>query len=215
MANVLQVNEIFHSIQGESTHAGLPCVFVRLTGCNLRCRWCDTEYAFDEGRPMSVEAVIGEVERFDCRLVEITGGEPLLQPEVVPLMEHLVERGYRVLLETAGSLPIESVPAGVLRIMDVKCPASGEVAANRWQNLDHLRPSDEVKFVVRDRDDYEWAVRQVRERGIAGRCTVLFSPVHDVLDPGELSRWVLEDGVPVRVQIQLHKVLWPGVLRGV
>ena len=215
MAAVLRVNEIFHSIQGESGHAGLPCVFVRLTGCNLRCRWCDTEYAFHEGREMSVDEVLAEVDLHGCPLVEITGGEPLLQEETPELMSRLLERGHRVLLETGGSLPIESVPDGVIRVVDVKCPASGEVERNRWENIEHLKATDELKFVIADRTDYEWAARQVRERELMRRCAVLFSPVHDGLDPGELAGWVLADRLPVRVQVQLHKILWPGVTRGV
>ncbi len=212
---MLQVNEIFHSIQGESTRAGLPCVFVRLTGCNLRCSWCDTEYAFHEGRSMSVADVLDEVARYDCRLVELTGGEPLLQDEAVPLMKQLVARGYAVLLETGGHLPIDLVPEGVTRVVDIKCPGSGEVERNHWDNVSLLDRDDEVKFVIRDREDYDWAVTQLRTRELASRCPVLFSPVHGVLEPGELSRWVLNDALPVRVQIQLHKTLWPGVLRGV
>jgi 7-carboxy-7-deazaguanine synthase len=215
MARVLRVNEIFHSIQGESTRAGMPCVFVRLTGCNLRCSWCDTEYAFEEGMAMSVERVLEEVERHGCRLVEVTGGEPLLQPEAMDLMRALLDRGHEVLLETGGSLPIESVPRGVVRIVDVKCPGSGESDRNRWENLDHLDSSDEVKFVIRDRADYEWARSVFHDRGLAERCAALFSPVHGVLGAGELAGWVLEDRLPVRVQVQLHKVLWPGVSRGV
>jgi 7-carboxy-7-deazaguanine synthase len=212
---VLYVNEIFHSIQGESTWAGEPCVFVRLAGCNLRCVWCDTEYAFHEGEPMSLADVLDEVSRHDCRTVELTGGEPLLQEEAVELMGELVRRGYRVLLETGGSLPVEAVPAGVHRIVDVKCPGSGEAERNRWENLAALGPGDELKFVIADRRDYEWAARHVRERALAARCPILFSPVHDVLAPGRLAEWVLADALPVRVQIQLHKLLWPGVERGV
>ncbi len=215
MTRVLKVNEIFHSIQGESTRAGQPCVFVRLSGCNLRCVWCDTAYAFHEGRAMSVDDVLAAVERYDCPLVEVTGGEPLLQPEVIPLMQALLERGRRVLLETGGSLPIEAVPRGVGRIVDVKCPGSGEVERNRWENLALLREGDELKFVLADRADYEWAAAQVRERALDRRAPVLFSPVHDELDPGEMARWVLEDRLPVRVQLQLHKALWPGVEQGV
>ncbi len=215
MTSVLRVTEIFHSIQGESTHAGLPCVFVRLTGCNLRCRWCDTAYAFEGGWAMSVAEIVAEVEAYGCPLVEITGGEPLLQREAVPLMEELLLRGHRVLLETGGSLPIDGVPDGVMRIVDVKCPGSGESAANRLENLDVLREGDEVKFVIAGRDDYRWAASFVRERGLASRCPVLFSPVAGELDPGELARWVLEDRLPVRVQIQIHKVFWPGGERGV
>ncbi len=212
---MLHVNEIFHSIQGESTFAGLPCVFIRLAGCNLRCAWCDTEYAFHEGRSLSMEDVLREVDRFDCPLVEVTGGEPLLQAECVPLLDALLGRGRTVLLETGGSLPLESVPKGVVRIIDVKCPGSGESHRNRFENLAHLVPCDELKFVVADRADYLWAARQVRERDLARRCAVLFSPVHGALDPGQLAAWVLEDRLAVRLQIQMHKVLWPGTERGV
>ncbi len=212
---VLKVNEIFYSIQGESTRAGRPCVFVRLTGCNLRCTWCDTEYAFHEGRPMTVEDVVAEVERHGCRLVEVTGGEPLLQPEAVPLMAALLGRGHEVLLETGGAEPIDRVPPGVARIVDVKCPGSGEHRRNRWENLDRLRPTDEVKFVVADEADYRFARDVIRDRGLEALCAVLLSPVHGALDPAELAAWVLRDGLGVRVQLQLHKLLWPGVARGV
>ena len=212
---MLRVNEIFRSIQGESTQAGLPCTFVRLTGCNLRCVWCDTAYAFHEGRSMSLEQVLAEVDRHGAPIVEVTGGEPLLQPEAIPLLEALLARGYRVMLETGGSLPIDAVPAGVLRIVDVKCPGSGESHRNLWANLDALRAGDELKFVIADRTDYVWAREQVRTRALDGRAPVLFSPVADTLPPGDLADWVLEDRLPVRVQLQLHKLLWPGVLRGV
>ncbi len=209
------MNEIFHSIQGESTLAGCPCVFVRLTGCNLRCSWCDTAYAFHEGQPMSVDEVAETVAGYHCELVEVTGGEPLLQPDAIPLMRELLRRGHRVMLETGGSLPIDDVPEGVLRIVDVKCPGSHESGRNRWENLDLLRRYDEVKFVLADREDYAWAVARVKEHDLLARCVVLFSSVHETLDPGELGRWVLEDRLPVRVQVQMHKILWPGVVRGV
>ena len=212
---VLRVTEIFHSIQGESTRAGAPCVFVRLTGCNLRCTWCDTAYAFHGGQAMTMADVLDQVRGYGCPMVEITGGEPLLQPEVIPLMAELVRLGFRVLLETGGSLPIDAVPEGVVRIVDIKCPGSGEADRNRWENLDRLRDGDELKFVLADRNDYEWAAKQVRRRGLAERCPLLFSPVHDTLEPGKLARWVLADRLPVRIQIQLHKVLWPGELQGV
>jgi 7-carboxy-7-deazaguanine synthase len=215
MGPMLRVNEIFHSIQGESTRAGEPCVFVRLTGCNLRCVWCDTAYAFHEGRQMQLDEVLDRVAGYGCSLVEVTGGEPLLQAEVIPLLQALVELGHEVLLETGGSLPIEQVPPGVRRIIDVKCPASGESAANRWENLAELREGDELKFVLADRADYDWAAQQIRSRDLAGRCPCLVSPVHGALDAGELARWVLEDRLPVRVQLQLHKLLWPDLLRGV
>lgn len=215
MRGVLRVNEIFHSIQGESTAAGLPCVFVRLTGCHLRCSWCDTTYAFHEGRPMSVDDVLDEVARYPCRTVELTGGEPLLQLEAIPLMARLLAHGYRVLLETGGAAPIDAVPEGVTVVLDIKCPGSGESARNLWENLERLRPGDEIKFVVRDREDYLWAVRTIAERGLQSRAELLMSPVFGELEAARLAGWILEDGAPVRLQLQLHKILWPGVERGV
>jgi 7-carboxy-7-deazaguanine synthase len=215
MSLMLVVNEIFRSIQGESTRAGLPCTFVRLTGCNLRCVWCDTAYAFDEGRRMTVEDVLAQVEQLGSRLVELTGGEPLAQRETLRLSAELLARGYTVLLETGGSLSIADVPEGVIRIVDVKCPGSGESHRNRWDNLSELRPSDELKFVIADRADYLWAAERVREHQLARICTVLFSAVHGSLSSGELARWILDDALPVRIQIQMHKLLWPGVERGV
>jgi 7-carboxy-7-deazaguanine synthase len=212
---MLRVNEIFHSIQGESSRAGEPCVFVRLTGCNLRCVWCDTAYAFHEGREMSVEEVLAGVDGHGCRLVEVTGGEPLLQSDVVPLLAALVARGHDVLLETGGSLPIDPVPAGVRCIVDVKCPGSGEVGRNHWPNLERLRPGDELKFVLADRADYDWAVARVRDLRLTERSAVLFSPVHGQLDAARLAGWILADRLPVRLQLQLHKLLWPGLTRGV
>jgi 7-carboxy-7-deazaguanine synthase len=212
---MLAVNEIFHSIQGESSFAGLPTVFVRLSGCNLRCEWCDTAYAFEQGEQMAVGEVLDRVDAYGCKIVEITGGEPLLQSDVIQLMEELLRRSYEVLLETGGSLPIEGVPAGVRRIVDIKCPGSGASDANLWENLDHLREGDELKFVIAGRADYDWAAAQVVERRLAGRCPLIFSPVHGRLDPGELAEWVLWDRLPVRVQVQLHKILWPDAGRGV
>ena len=213
---MLTVNEIFYSIQGESTRAGEPCVFVRLTACDLRCSWCDTAYAFHEGRKMTVDEVVAEVDRHRCPLVEITGGEPLLQDDVYPLMERLLADGRRVMLETGGHRPIDRVPAGVKKIVDVKCPGSGEADRNHWANLDVLGPRDEVKFVVKDRADYDFAKRAIAERGLATRAqTILLSPVHGVLDPRTLSEWVLADHLPVRLQLQLHKFIWSPTQRGV
>ncbi len=212
---MLTVNEIFHSIQGESTRAGHPCVFVRLTACDLRCTWCDTPYAFYEGRKMSVDEVVKAVDDYGCRLVEITGGEPLLQDEVYPLMERLLERGHTVMLETGGHRPIDRVPAAVIKVVDVKCPGSGEAAKNYWPNLEALSPHDEVKFVIADRADYEFAREIVRTK-LAGRSSpILFSPVHGALDPKLLSEWVLADRLPVQVQLQLHKFIWHPATRGV
>jgi len=213
---MLTINEIFHSIQGESTHAGRPCVFVRLTACDLRCSWCDTTYAFHEGHKMSVDEVLQRVDAYGCDVVEITGGEPLLQKDVYPLMRQLLDRGRTVMLETGGHLSVEEVPEGVIRVIDVKCPGSGESARNHWANLDRLRPTDEIKFVVCDRADYEYAREIVERRRLLGRCgAVLFSPVHGVLEAKALAAWVLEDRLPVRVQLQIHKFIWDATTRGV
>jgi len=213
---MLTVNEIFHSVQGESTLAGRPCVFVRLTACDLRCTWCDTPYAFVEGRKMSVAEVAAEVARFGCPLVEVTGGEPLLQEDVYPLMVRLLDEGHTVLLETGGHVSVERVPPKVIKILDVKCPASGESAKNHWDNLARLDVRDQVKFVIQDRADYEFA-RDVLGRHALDRrvAAVLFSPVHGVLEPKELAGWVLADRLPVRVQLQVHKYIWGADARGV
>jgi len=213
---VLTVNEIFHSIQGESTHAGRPCVFVRLTACDLRCSWCDTPYAFHEGQKMSVEEVVGRVREYGCDVVEITGGEPLLQKEVYPLMQRLLDEGRTVMLETGGHLSVEAVPGAVIRVIDVKCPGSGESEKNHWANLDSLRPTDEIKFVIKDRADYEYARGVVATHELTGRCAAVhFSPVHGVQDARQLSAWVLDDRLKVRVQLQLHKFIWSPETRGV
>ena len=213
---MLTINEIFHSIQGESTHVGRPCVFVRLTACDLRCSWCDTPYAFTEGRKMSLDDVLAQVAAFGCPLVEITGGEPLLQADVYPLMDRLLESGYAVMLETGGHISIERVPAAVVRIVDVKCPGSGESARNHWANLDRLTPQDEVKFVLKDRADYEYARGVVARHGLVERCrAVLFSPVHNVLEAKDLAAWILADRLAVRLQLQAHKFIWGADVRGV
>jgi 7-carboxy-7-deazaguanine synthase len=213
---MLTINEIFYSIQGESTRAGRPCVFVRLTACDLRCAWCDTPYAFHEGGKMSVDDVIAAVERHACPLVEITGGEPLLQDDVYPLMDRLLARGCTVMLETGGHRPIDRVPAAVLKVVDVKCPGSGEADKNDWRNLSLLAPHDEVKFVVQDRADYEFARDVIASHALASRtAAVLISPVHGVLNPQTLAEWILADQLPVRLQLQLHKYIWSPTTRGV
>jgi 7-carboxy-7-deazaguanine synthase len=213
---MLIVNEIFYSIQGESTRAGEPCVFVRLTACDLRCSWCDTPYAFHEGRKMSIDDVLAAVDRFRCPLVEITGGEPLLQEDVYPLMQRLLESGRTVMLETGGHRPIDRVPHGVLKIVDVKCPGSGEAQRNDWSNLGRLALCDQVKFVIKDRPDYEYARDVIARHELAGRAgAILLSPVHGVLDPKTLSEWLLEDRLPARLQLQLHKYIWSPAARGV
>jgi 7-carboxy-7-deazaguanine synthase len=213
---MLTVNEVFHSIQGESSYAGLPCVFVRLTACDLRCSWCDTPYAFHEGRKREVADVLADVAAYGCQLVEVTGGEPLLQPDVYPLMQGLVDAGHDVLVETGGHIPIAHVPAGVVRIMDVKCPGSGEAAKMCWENLERLGSRDEVKFVIGDRADYEYAKAVLRRGDWASRvAAILLSPVHGQLPPVELAAWVLADRLPVRVQLQVHKYIWEPGTRGV
>lgn len=213
---MLTVNEIFHSIQGESTHAGRPCVFVRLTACDLRCSWCDTPYAFTEGHKMSVDEVVERVRGFTCDVVEITGGEPLLQEDVYPLMERLLDQGLTVMVETGGHISVERVPPAVIKVMDVKCPGSGEESRNCWDNLGRLQPHDEVKFVLRDRSDYEYARDVVARHALDGRCAaVLFSPVHGVLPPRDLAAWILEDRLTVRLQLQVHKYIWGAEVRGV
>jgi 7-carboxy-7-deazaguanine synthase len=213
---LLTINEIFYSIQGESTYAGRPCVFVRLTACDLRCSWCDTPYAFHEGRKRTLEDVVAEVERFDCRLVEITGGEPLLQDGVYPLIDALLGGGHHVMLETGGHRSTARVPHQVVTILDVKCPGSGEAHRTDWENLSRLQPHDEVKFVVRDRADYDYARDVVARHQLPNRAAAIhFSPVHGVLDARELSEWVLADKLPVRIQLQLHKFIWDPSTRGV
>jgi 7-carboxy-7-deazaguanine synthase len=227
----MQITEIYKSLQGESTYAGLPCVFVRLTGCNLRCLWCDTEYSFYGGQRMTTEQVLAEIEGLSAPggLVEITGGEPMLQEkEVVPLMQHLVELGYEVLLETSGERPLEQVPGKVVKIVDVKCPGSAEGETFRIENLDTLLPHDEIKFVISDRMDYEFARDFTIRHHLGGRVNaVLFSPAfrkeaagardasNCLLDPQELAQWMLRDNVSARLGLQLHKLIWDPAMKGV
>ncbi len=209
------VNEVFYSIQGESSWAGRPCVFVRLTGCHLRCGYCDTEYAFYEGKPRFVEDVIEEVRGYGCDLVEVTGGEPLLQAGTPELCRRLCDVVKNVLIETSGACDISVLNPRVIRIMDLKCPSSGELERNRWSNLAHLRPVDEVKFVIGDRADFDWARNVLREHELAKRCGVLFSPVFEGIAYDQLAAWILEERLPVRMQLQMHKFIWSPSLRGV
>jgi len=210
----MRITEIFFSIQGESSHAGRPCVFVRLTGCNLRCTWCASEYTFTGGERMSLEDVIARVKSYGCNLVEITGGEPLAQAEVFPLIEHLCDDGFEVLIETSGSIDVTPVDRRAKLILDIKCPGSGEVEKNRWANLDDLRPHDEIKFVIADRADYEWAKALIAERQL-DRWMVLLSPVWGRMDMKALAEWMLADRVPARFQTQLHKHIWGADVHGV
>lgn len=213
-AGVLSVCEIFLSLQGEASRIGLPCAFVRLAGCNLDCQWCDTEYAREGGQDMAVSDVVDRLAKFNCRRVELTGGEPLCQPAALELMRTLCDAGWEVLLETNGSLDIGSVDPRVRRIMDFKCPSSGMSQANLWSNVDRLGAGDEVKFVLADRGDYDFAVSAVRGRGLLERCPVVFSPVHGRCAPADLAEWILTDGLDVRLGLQLHKLLWPDENRG-
>lgn len=212
---VLRVTEIFHSIQGESSYAGRPCVFVRLTGCPLRCTWCDTDYAFYGGTERSVDDIVAKVREFDCRLVEVTGGEPLAQAGALPLLARLCDEGYTVLLETSGAVEAAGVDPRVHIILDVKCPGSGMADRMHWPNVERLRPQDEAKFVIKDRRDYEWARGVVARYRLTDRCPVLFSPVFGTLDPRQLAEWVLADRLPVCLQLQIHKYIWAPDLRGV
>lgn len=211
----MRVTEIFHSIQGESTFVGLPCVFVRLTGCPLRCSWCDTEYAFYGGTELSIDSILETVRAYGCPLVEVTGGEPLAQQDCGLLLSQLCDNGFTVLLETSGALDIADVDARTHIILDVKCPGSGMTHRMYWPNLERVRPQDEVKFVIADRHDYEWAIDTMNRFSLTRRCTVLFSPVFGTLDPRQLAEWVLADRLPVRYQLQLHKLVWSPDARGV
>lgn len=205
---MLKIHEIFHSLQGESTRVGLPTVFVRLTGCPLRCGYCDTAYAFQGGENMTLQQILERVASYGAHYVTVTGGEPLAQKQCIPLLKMLCEAGYDVSLETGGSLDTSHVDPRVSVILDIKTPGSGEVQKNLWANLQHLKSSDEVKFVLCDREDYEWAKQVLADQGIASKCTVLFSPVYSQLNPTDLADWVLQDRLPVRMQVQLHKILW-------
>ena len=207
-SKMLKVNEIYLSVQGESSYTGLPCVFIRLTGCNLRCIWCDTAYAFYEGKSMSIDEIVGKVKNFGVKLIEITGGEPLMQENVYPLMNGLIEKGFQVLLETGGSLSLEKVPRNIIKIMDIKCPGSGEHKNNNLDNLKFLEIKDEVKFVILNRHDYEWSRDLIHKYKIHEIAHILISPVYDKLELKEIVKWILEDKLPVRLQTQLHKAIW-------
>ncbi|QDV37422.1 7-carboxy-7-deazaguanine synthase QueE [Tautonia plasticadhaerens] len=211
----LMVHEIYRSLQGESTFAGLPCVFVRLTACSARCVWCDTPHAFRGGKVLSLDAVVGEVIGYGCPLVELTGGEPLLQEESHELMTRLADSGETVLLETSGTVPVERVDRRVHIIMDLKCPGSGECENNLWSNLGWLKPTDQIKFVIASREDFDWTVAAIREHGLDRRFTVLLSSVFGPVNPAVLAEWLLDSGLNVRLQLQLHKYIWEPNARGV
>lgn len=220
-APFLRVTEIFHSIQGESTWAGVPCTFVRLTGCPLRCVWCDTEYAFHGGEKMTLDAIVERVREIGTPVVELTGGEPLVHRNAFVLVERLLDAGFTVLVETSGALDVAPLDPRAHRIMDLKCPGSGESARNLWSNLQHLTARDEIKFVVTDRTDYEWARSVIREHGLDDRVragtlrALLFSPVWGAVEWRDLAEWILEDRLPARFQLQLHKLVWGANVPGV
>ncbi len=215
-STTLQISELFTSIQGESTYAGQPCGFIRLVGCNLRCVWCDTGYAFEGGNTRTIQEILETAASWRLPLVEITGGEALLQPGCVPLAQALLEAGYITLLETNGSLPIDVLPNGVVRIMDIKCPGSGMSDRMHWPNVEVLTKQDEVKFVLANRADYDWALEVLQRYSLAARCKAIhLSPVSGMLDPAQLAVWMLEDLPPARLQLQLHKIIWPADMRGV
>ena len=211
----MKISEIFKSIQGESSYAGLPCVFVRTSGCNLRCGWCDTSYAFYEGEERAIDSVLEEIRGFGCDCVEITGGEPLLQEEVYLLMKRLLDEGYRLLIETSGSLPIDKIDRRAVVIMDIKCPGSRMSHAIHWENIRHLKKEDEVKFVIADRSDYDWSKEVLGRYPLLLERTILFSPAFGLMEPRQLAEWVLEDRLPVRLQLQIHKYIWDPQMRGV
>ena len=204
----LRINEIYFSIQGESTHAGRPCIFIRLTYCNIRCSYCDTEYAFQDGNDMEISEILDKIKKWDCNLIEVTGGEPLFQDECIDLLKELIQHGYEVLLETGGSLSVKDVPEKVIKIVDFKCPSSGMVEKNLWSIIDDLMPYDEVKFVIGNREDFDWANKMLDKYSLSNKCTVLFSPIFNEIEPSLLANWILEEYLPVRMQIQIHKHIW-------
>jgi len=211
----LKINEIYYSVQGESTHAGRPCIFIRLTFCNLRCTYCDTEYAFYEGKDMEIDDIMSEIQQWDCNLVEVTGGEPLFQEECIDLLNELVISKYEVMLETGGSLPISDVPKNVIKIVDFKCPSSGMEMKNLWSIVDNLQPHDEVKFVIGNREDFYWAKEKITEYSLDKKCTVLFSPTFGEIDSQQIVEWILAENLPVRMQMQMHKMIWSPDKQGV
>ena len=211
----LKINEIYYSVQGESTHTGRPCIFIRLTYCNLRCSYCDTEYAFYEGKDMEIAQIMSEIQQWDCNLVEVTGGEPLFQEECIDLLHELINSNYEVMLETGGSLSISDVPKKVIKIVDFKCPSSKMEKKNLWSIVDDLQGHDEVKFVIGNREDFDWAKDKITEYSIDKICTLLFSPTFGAIDPQQIVEWILAENLPVRIQMQMHKMIWSPDKQGV
>lgn len=211
---MIKINEIFYSIQGESSMSGMPCIFIRLTYCNLRCSYCDTEYSFHEGKNMSIDNILKKIKQYNCKLVEVTGGEPLLQKESIDLMQILLKNNYQVMLETGGSLPIKNVPKDVIKIVDFKCPSSNMHKKNDWHILEDLQDHDEIKFVIGNYEDYEWTKNKINYYNLNNK-RILLSPVHDILKSKDLSEWILKDGINARLQLQLHKYIWSPDTKGV
>ena len=211
----LKINEIYYSVQGESTHTGRPCIFIRLTYCNLRCSYCDTEYAFYEGKDMEIAHIMSEIQQWDCNLVEVTGGEPLFQEECIDLLHELINSNYEVMLETGGSLSISDVPKKVIKIVDFKCPSSKMEKKNLWSIVEDLQGHDEVKFVIGNRQDFDWAKDKITEYSLDKLCTLLFSPTFGEIDPQLIVEWILADNLPVRMQMQMHKMIWSPEEKGV
>ena len=211
----LKVNEIYYSIQGESSYTGLPCIFIRLTYCNLRCTYCDSEYTFHDGSNMSINDILETIRQYSCKLVEVTGGEPLVQKECITLLKKLVDLDYEVLLETSGSLTIKDVPKQVINIIDFKCPSSGMKKKNHWDNINYLKPNDEVKFIIEDREDYEWAKIKIRQYNLNKKSKILMSPSYNKIEEKEIVEWILEDNLNVKFQIQLHKIIWKNTTKGI
>ena len=210
-----KINEIYYSVQGESTHAGRPCIFIRLTYCNLRCTYCDTEYAFYDGEDMEIVDIMKKIQQWDCNLVEVTGGEPLFQEECIDLLKKLVSSNYEVMLETGGSLSISDVPNEVIKIVDFKCPSSAMEKKNLWSIVDNLQPHDEVKFVIGNREDFDWAKEKITKYFLDKICTLLFSPTFGEIDPQQIVEWILAENLPVRMQMQMHKMIWSPDKQGV
>ena len=211
----LKINEIYYSVQGESTHAGRPCIFIRLTYCNLRCTYCDSEYTFYEGKDMEITHIMNEIKQWDCNLVEVTGGEPLFQDKCINLLNELVNSNYEVMLETGGSLSISDVPKKVIKIVDFKCPSSAMEKKNLWSIVEDLQPNDEVKFVIGNREDFDWAKDRIAEYSLDKICTLLFSPTFEKIDPQLMVEWILAENLPVRMQMQMHKMIWSPEKQGV
>jgi len=211
----LMINEIYYSIQGESSYTGKPCIFIRLTYCNLRCSYCDSEYTFHDGKELTIEKIIEKIKKYPCELVEVTGGEPLFQKDCILLLKRLIEEKYKVLLETSGSLPIKNVPKRVINIIDFKCPSSKMMKKNLWENINYIKQNDEIKFVIENKEDYNWAKERITEYDLTEKCTVLMSPTYEKIEPKKIVEWILKDNLDVRFQIQLHKEIWDPNKKGV